>query len=210
MSRGSEALTNARKEEIIDAFEKLFQIKSVRSISMREIGEETSLTRSSIYNYFQTKEEIQLGLTVREYAQWRDELRKISVRESMTKQEFAEVIADSLAERKQFIKLISWNNYEIEENSRTERLAEIQQVTYESMQLFLKCLDKFFLYMENDIKQGLMLDFFTYLYGIDHFIQVSEKQEEALKLAGISLCPVTIHDAVYGFLMRNLRQEEQS
>lgn len=41
MSRGSEALTNARKEEIIDAFEKLFQIKSVRSISMREIEEET-------------------------------------------------------------------------------------------------------------------------------------------------------------------------
>ncbi|MGN0631105.1 MAG: hypothetical protein ACI4JN_07240, partial [Ruminococcus sp.] len=95
------------------------------------------------------------------------------------------------------------------ENSRTERLAEIQQVTYESMQLFSKCLDKIFPYMENDRKQGLMLDFFTYLYGIDHFIQVSEKQEEALKRAGIPLCPITIHDAVYGFIMRNLRQEEK-
>lgn len=74
MPRVSEELTNARKEEILDAFEKLYQIKSVRNISMREIGEKTSLTRSSIYNYFQTKEEIQLGLTIREFTLWKGKM----------------------------------------------------------------------------------------------------------------------------------------
>ena len=70
-------LMRARKEEIICAFEQLFQEKSVRSISMREIGAKTSFARSSIYNYFQTKEEIQLGLTIREFTAWKDALQKI-------------------------------------------------------------------------------------------------------------------------------------
>ncbi len=209
MSRGSEKLTNARKEEILDAFEKLYQTKSVRSISMREIGEETSLTRSSIYNYFQTKEEIQLELTIREFTAWREELRKISVHESMTKQEFAEAIANSLAERKQFIKLISWNHYEIEENSRPERLAQMQKVTYDAMRLFILCLGKSFSDMPDDEKQGLMLDFFTYLYGIDCFIQVSPGQQKALKLTDIPYNPISIHDAVYGFILRHFRQEDK-
>ena len=209
MSRGSEELTNARKEEILDAFEKLYQTKSVRSISMREIGEKTSLTRSSIYNYFQTKEEIQLELTIREFAAWRDELRKISVHESMTKQEFAEAIANSLAERKQFIKLISWNHCEIEENSRPERLAQMQKVTYDAMRLFILCLGKSFSDMPDDEKQGLMLDFFTYLYGIDCFIQVSPGQQKALKLTDIPYNPISIHDSVYGFLLRHFRQEDK-
>jgi AcrR family transcriptional regulator len=120
-------LMRARKEEIICAFEQLFQEKSVRSISMREIGAKTSFARSSIYNYFQTKEEIQLGLTIREFTAWKDALQKILENENKNILQFAEAIAAFLADRNQFIKLISWNHYEIEENSRPERLAEMQQ-----------------------------------------------------------------------------------
>lgn len=120
-------LMRARKEEIICAFEQLFQEKSVRSISMREIGAKTSFARSSIYNYFQTKEEFQLGLTIREFTAWKDALQKILENENKNILQFAEAIAAFLADRNQFIKLISWNHYEIEENSRPERLAEMQQ-----------------------------------------------------------------------------------
>lgn len=209
MPKVSEELTNARKEEILDAFEKLYQTKSVRNISMREIGEKTSLTRSSIYNYFQTKEEIQLGLTIREFTLWRDELRKISLYNKMNVEEFAKAIADSLSERKQFIKLISWNHCEIEENSRPENLAEIQKITYDAMQLLMACLNKTFSNMSKYKKQGFMIDFFTYIYGIDCFIQVSQKQQESLKLANIPYNPLTIYDAVYGFILRYFRQEDK-
>ena len=78
MSKDSIERTQARKEEIIHAYEQLFQEKNVRNISMWEIGAKTSFTRSSIYNYFQTKEEIQLGLTIREFTAWKDALQKIS------------------------------------------------------------------------------------------------------------------------------------
>ena len=54
MPKGSEELTNARKEEIIDACAALYETVGFKDITIREIGERTSFTRTSIYNYFQS------------------------------------------------------------------------------------------------------------------------------------------------------------
>lgn len=48
----------ARQEEILDACGRLYQIKGFHDITIKDISEETSLSRPSIYNYFETKEEI--------------------------------------------------------------------------------------------------------------------------------------------------------
>ena len=61
MPKGSEELINARKEEIIDACASLYETKSFRDITIRDIGEKTSFTRTSIYNYYHSKEEIFLA-----------------------------------------------------------------------------------------------------------------------------------------------------
>ena len=66
MPRGSEELTNARKAEIVNACAVLYETRSFKEITLKEIGEKTSFTRTSIYNYFQTKEEIFLALFQRE------------------------------------------------------------------------------------------------------------------------------------------------
>ena len=70
MPKGSPELTEARREEIINACEKLYQTMSFKEITIKEIGNVTSFTRTSIYNYFQTKEEIFLALLQREYELW--------------------------------------------------------------------------------------------------------------------------------------------
>ena len=43
MPRGSEELTNARKEEIIDACAALYETMSFRDITIRDIGAKTTL-----------------------------------------------------------------------------------------------------------------------------------------------------------------------
>ena len=53
MSRSSEELAQARREEIINACARLYEKKSFKEITLKEIGEATSFTRTSIYNYFQ-------------------------------------------------------------------------------------------------------------------------------------------------------------
>ena len=62
MPKGSPELTSARKEEIISACRKLYETMSFKDITLKEIGQQTSFTRTSIYNYFETKEEIFLAL----------------------------------------------------------------------------------------------------------------------------------------------------
>ena len=71
MPKGSPELTASRREEIVNACEKLYQTMSFKEITIKEIGAVTSFTRTSIYNYFQTKEEIFLALMQREYERGR-------------------------------------------------------------------------------------------------------------------------------------------
>lgn len=67
MPNGSRELAEARRDEIIAACEKLYKTVSFKNITLKDIGKATTFTRTSIYNYFQTKEEIFLALLQKEY-----------------------------------------------------------------------------------------------------------------------------------------------
>ena len=62
MPKGSAELTKARKNEIVSACRRLYETMSFKEITLKEIGQQTSFTRTSIYNYFETKEEIFLAI----------------------------------------------------------------------------------------------------------------------------------------------------
>ena len=115
MPKGSQELTNARKDEIINACEKLYQTMNFRDITIKEIGNATSFTRTSVYNYFHTKEEIFLALMQREYELWTGELKKLREEiDVMNKGTFAHELAFSLSQRGTLLKLISMNHYDME------------------------------------------------------------------------------------------------
>ena len=97
MPAGSAERTNARREEIINACEKLYQTMSFKDITLKEIGKETTFSRTSIYNYFQSKEEIFLALLKREYDLWIEALEEATAsHETMSNKEIADVLARTL------------------------------------------------------------------------------------------------------------------
>ena len=55
MPKGSEELTHARKEEIIDACAALYETMGFRDITIRDIGAKTSFTRTSITTTFRPR-----------------------------------------------------------------------------------------------------------------------------------------------------------
>ena len=118
MPKGSEALTRARREEIIDACAALYKTMSLREITIKLIGARTSFTRTSIYNYFETKEEIFLALLQREYAAWTDDLNALPAQPGADA--LADALAGTLARRGTMLRLLSMNLYDIEANSRVE------------------------------------------------------------------------------------------
>ena len=77
MFKGTPEIIAQRREEIVNACEQLYQTMSFKDITLKEIGNVTSFSRPTIYNYFHTKEEIFLALYEREYDRWNAELESI-------------------------------------------------------------------------------------------------------------------------------------
>lgn len=199
MPKGSEALTNACREEIIEGCARLYETVSFKEITMKEISTAISLTRASIYNYFQTKEEIFLALLQREYERWTARLEKArEEHEKMSREEFARELAHSLEERQQLLKLLSMNLYDLEENCRFEGLVEFKVVYGRALAEVGNCLEKFFPEMTEEDRQDFLYLFFPFLFGVYPYTVVTDKQRRAMDEAGIAYREQTVYEIVYG------------
>ena len=205
MPKGSPERTAARKDEIISACEKLYQTKSFKEITLKDIGEETSFSRPTIYNYYQTKEEIFLALFEREYDRWNADLEKIiETNDHLTGKQIAEQIALSLTKREQLLKLLAMNNYDMEANSRPERLADFKTAYGKSLQNVRRILDRFCPGMDETEKENVIYIFFPFMFGIYPYTSVTEKQQTAMEQAEVGFICHSIYELAYNCLIRLL------
>ena len=205
MPKGSPERTAARKEEIISACEKLYQTMSFKDITLKEIGSETSFSRPTIYNYFQTKEEIFLALYEREYNRWNIELTDIlENNDSLTKEQIAEKIASSIANRQQLLKLLSMNNYDMEANSRSELLTSFKVAYGESMKNVCRILTKFCPEKSVQEIQDFIYVFFPFMFGIYPYTAVTDKQRDAMKQANVDYVYQSIFEITNNCLLKLL------
>lgn len=206
MPRGSEALTNARKEEIVDACERLYATMDFRDVTIREIGKATSFTRTSIYNYFETREEIFLALLQREYERWNAQLQaaRTDPERTATGKGFAEALARTLEGRETMLRLISTNLNEIEENSRLERLVEFKTVYARSRGEVRACLDAFVPSLDGREKDGFLQLLFPFVFGIYPYAKITPKQRQAMELVGMDIELPSIYEIAYAGISRLL------
>ena len=184
MPKGSPELANARKEEIIAACETLYQTMGFKEITIKEIADYTSFSRPSIYNYFETKEEIFLALLQKEYERWIADLEAvISSRNAMTRDEIAGALARTLERREQLLKLMSMNHYDMEANSRMERLTEFKKAYGRSLQAVDGLLRTFAPDLSAQDREEFLYAFFPFIYGIYPYAVVTDKQREAMDRA---------------------------
>ena len=194
-----------RKDEIINACEELYKTKSFKEITLKDISEKTTFSRPSIYNYFQTKEEIFLALLKREYERWIKDLEEIYIKnDKLEKEEFAKQIALSIEKREQLLKLLSMNLYDMEENSRMEQLVDFKKSYGETLKSIKKLLDKFFKNMNEEEKEKFIFSFFPLMYGIYPYTCATEKQKEAMKNAEVPFKFFSIYEMVYESIIKLL------
>ena len=181
MRKGTQEQIARKREEIINACEQLYQTMSFREITLKEIGKITSFSRPTIYNYFETKEEIFLSLFKR-----------------------ADQIAKSLSERQQLLKLLSMNNYDMEANSRQEFLTMFKESYGGSLRRIQMLLEKFCPEMSAGDIQIFIYIFFPFMFGIYPYTAVTDKQKAAMKDAGIDYVYQTVYQISYKGLIRLL------
>ncbi len=205
MVRNTAAQIAARREEIVNACEKLYQTMSFKDITLKEIGSVVSFSRPTIYNYFQTKEEIFLALFQREYERWNEDLAAVlQENETIEKKELAEKLAGSLSGRLQLLKLLSMNNYDMEANSRIELLIDFKKAYGRSMRLIREILIKFCPEKSEEDQQSFLYLFFPFMFGIYPYAAVTEKQRGAMREAGVDYVYQSVYEITYNCLIQLL------
>ena len=206
MPRGSEELTNARKEEIVNACAALYETIGFRDMTIRDIAAKTTFTRTSIYNYFQTKEEIFLALLQREHVLWIADLEAIvRSHETLSADGFADELSRTLEKRGCMLKLMSMNLYDMEGNSRIENLVAFKTVYAAAREAVAGCLKKFFPRMSDLDRQEFIYALFPFMFGVYPYTTASEKQKEAMELAHLDYPAYSIYEIVRAFVSRLLR-----
>ena len=189
---------DVRREEIINACEELYKKENFKDITLKQIGEKTTFSRTSIYNYFQTKEEIFLALFQREYEKWIKDLNKIyEENEKLIIEELANKLAHTIEKRPTLLKLLAMNLYDIEGNSKMEALVEFKQAYGDSIKAVKRCLDKFVTNMNEEEKTNFIFSFFPFMYGIYPYAVVTAKQKEAMEKADVPFKKLTIYEIAY-------------
>lgn len=208
MIKGTADLIAGRREEIINACEKLYQTMSFKAITLKEIGNILPFSRPTIYNYFQTKEEIFLALFEREYDRWNRDLNDIlKGYETLTVESLAKLVAESLTKREQLLKLLAMNNYDMEANSRQELLTTFKKAYGHSMQLMSMLLQKYRPKMSAAEIQNFIYTFFPFMFGIYPYAVVTEKQRLAMKEANVDFVYQSIYEMTCNCLIRLLVNE---
>ena len=203
MFKGTPEIVAQRREEIVSACEQLYQTMSFKDITLKEISTVTSFSRPTIYNYFQTKEEIFLALFEREYDKWNADLEEIlNSEKDYDGRELAEQIAKSLERREQLLKLLSMNNYDMESNSREELLVSFKRAYGKSLENFRMILNKYCPELSKTEVKQIMYVFFPFMFGIYPYAEVTAKQKAAMKDAEVDYEYQSIYEITYNCLLR--------
>ena len=206
MFKGTPETIAQRREEIVASCENLYRTLSFKDITLKEISKVTSFSRPTIYNYFQTKEEIFLALFEKEYDRWNASLEDILASdEKYTGEQLADLIAKSLESRAQLLKLLAMNNYDMEANSREELLVSFKRSYGKSLQIFREILEKHCPGISAADIEQIMYVFFPFMFGIYPYAEVTDKQKEAMADAEIDYRYQSIYEITYNCLIRLLR-----
>ena len=119
----------------------------------------------------------------------------------MSAEDFADALAYSLEKRRQLLKLLAMNHYDMEEHSRPERLTEFKMAYAASLDAVRACIDKFF---PNVDREKFIFVFFPFLFGVYPYSVATEKQLNAMKEAKMQFAPHSIYEMVYLCVMQLL------
>lgn len=197
-----------RKDEIIDACEKIYRSQGFFGVTIKGISTEITCTRPAIYHYFETKEEILMALLVREYERWVEALGAVrDCADRLTREELAEVVAHTLENRDVLLRIQNMNLYDIEQNSRIEKLTEFKLLYQKLIVTLTEILKRYSEKIQESTLEPFCLTFFAFLFGVYSFVFHTEKQLESMRLAGVEQTDVTIYDMVYNCLIQILPEK---
>jgi len=119
-----------RINDILDAASRLFHNEEYEKVTMIMIAKEANFTRSNLYRYFSTKEEIFLSLYTKDIIKWQlDIIKNISGQECV--EEFVNKWTAILMKQKRLLELSPYLALNLEKNSSRNVYIEVKKTIKE-------------------------------------------------------------------------------
>jgi AcrR family transcriptional regulator len=178
----SEEQKEQRLSEIVDATARLYQKYRFEDITFTRIAEEAGFTRSNLYKYFSSKEEIFLAFLQQDIKAWRsDLLRTYEKRKIQSIKTFASVWVDILSRHQRLLDLISILPSFLEKNVTEEVLVDFKRSVNDELSVLSGLLCKTFPCLTSE-KAAEFLDLqLASAIGLYQLTNLSELQRRVLE-----------------------------
>ncbi len=142
----------------------------------------------------------------REHDTWIMQLQEvIDKKETMSDEKIADILAKTLNDRQQLLKIMSMNHYDLEENCRMELLIDFKVSYGKALKTVAQMLEKFRPDMDLERREAFIYSFFLFMFGIYPYTVVTDKQKEAMEKADVDYLYSSVYDLTFTTVKRLLQ-----
>jgi len=173
-----------RINEIVDATARLYEENRFEDITFAMIAKEANFTRSNLYRYFQTKEDIFLELMKHDIEAWRKDILENFTNENSLPHEVAKISVDLILQHRRLIKLFTILFTLLEPNASLDALTNFKQKITEEIGLVTQFLNTALPFPSfEDAAEFLTVQSYLAI-GTFPMMNLTQKQKEAMQTIG--------------------------
>lgn len=179
----SEEQIEHRIKEITDATARLYESNRFEDISFSMIAKEANFTRSNLYRYFKTKEEIFLALLSHDMVAWREDVLASFTNTDISVSAFAEQWVDLILKHQRLIEIYTILYTMLEPKVSLEALTAFKKNTLVTFSVIIEQLKKIFPTLTPDTAVEFLFAFISLGIGMYPMMNLTEKQHLAMEKA---------------------------
>jgi AcrR family transcriptional regulator len=178
-----------RINEIVDATARLYEENRFEDITFAMIAKEADFTRSNLYRYFQTKEDIFLELMQHDIALWRADILENFADGNRSLHEHAEFFVDLILKHKRMVKLFTILFTLLEPNSSLEALTAFKGKINEEIGMVAQFLSTILPFPSVEAAAEFLTAQSSLVIGGYPMMDLTPKQIEAMQIIGMETSP---------------------
>lgn len=142
-----------RVEAILTTARQLCQEKGVLDWSLNELGKRANFTKSNIYRYFGSREEILMTLLHQEIATFAKALSATTDNKTLSVNDFSSVMATLFSSQTFLCDLLCVSSTVLEQNVNDDAIWKIKQAGFEYERMVVEAIESSIVDMNNDMAQ---------------------------------------------------------
>lgn len=185
----SEEQIEYRINEILEATAKLYKEHRFEEITFVMIAKEAGFTRSNLYRYFKTKEDIFLKLLANDITVWRKDFATTFDQEVNDLADFSQQWITLWLKHKRMLEMTTILYTLLEKNASLEALVDFKKTIYADMDSGIKIMGRVFPSITPEQAMEFLYTSMSLIIGTYPLMELTSKQKEAMQMVGTAMPP---------------------